>query len=228
MTIWLFLSGIVAPALFWIGYLYYKDRKQPEPLIHVGLTYILGFVAGFVCFKAYGLLPAIGVPGDPSLLIEGNRLLFLLYCILVVGLVEEFFKMIPFLLIVRHFKSFDEKVDGIIYAAVIALGFASFENLNYLLYLDGFQLFGRAIASPLTHTVFASIWGYRTGLTLLSKRPVFWPALSSLIAAALIHGLFDFFTLSSKLRILAAFLVLLVWIVQIVVIEKLRKIKHDK
>jgi RsiW-degrading membrane proteinase PrsW (M82 family) len=223
MTLWLFLSGIIAPALFWIGYLYYKDRAQPEPLISLGLTYIMGIASGWICYKAYSLLPIAGIPADPSLLVDGHRLLFLLYCILVVGLIEELFKILPFLLVVKYFKSFDEEVDGIIYAAVIALGFASFENLNYLLYLDGFQLFGRAIASPLTHTVFASIWGYKTGQAFLRGRSVLWPALISLMVAAVIHGLFDFFTLSSRLRIAAAFLVLLVWVTEIVFIEKLSK-----
>ena len=225
MTVWLFLSGILAPAIFWIGYFYYKDRLKPEPLIHIGTTYILGFTAAFLCFKLYGLLPHLGIPDDPSALMDQNGFVFLLYCIFVVGLIEEFFKFLPFLLFIQYFKTFDEKVDGIIYAAVIGLGFASFENLQYLLYLDGFEIFGRAIASPLTHTVFASIWGYFGGNALRMKKNRLWTILFSLFLAGLLHGLFDFFTLSSQLRFLAAFLILIIWIGQIIIIDRLQKKK---
>jgi RsiW-degrading membrane proteinase PrsW (M82 family) len=154
MTFTLIAAGIIAPALFWIGYFYYKDRFQPEPLHYIGLTYIFGFAAAYLCYKSYGLLPLLGLPVDPSLIMENNRTLFLVYSLGPVGVLEELFKFLPFLVVLR-FKVFDEKIDGIIYASVIALGFASFENLHYLVYLDGFELIGRAIASPLTHTIFS-------------------------------------------------------------------------
>ena len=141
MTIWLLISGIIAPALFWIGYFYYKDRYQPEPLISVGTAYILGFVMAFICSFLYTLLPLIKIPADPSYLMENNRILFFIYAVGVVGVLEELCKFAPFLFIIYKFKKFDEKIDGIIYASIIALGFASYENLAYLSYLEGFELF---------------------------------------------------------------------------------------
>ena len=68
MTLSLILSGIIAPAIFWIAYLYYKDRFKPEPLFHIGLTYILGFISAYVCLKSYGLLSMIGLPEDSSVI----------------------------------------------------------------------------------------------------------------------------------------------------------------
>lgn len=223
MPIWLCLSAIIAPAIFWIGYFYYKDRYHPEPLVNLGLTYILGFASGYACNKFYLLLPLVGIPVDPSGLMESHGLLFFGYCIGVVGVVEELFKFIPFIPIILIFKEFDEKIDGIIYASVLALGFASFENLNYLLYLRGFELFGRALASPLTHTIFASIWGYLVGVARLTRKSLLKASLVGLITAALFHGIFDFLTLSVSLRLAAAGLILVIWCWRLCLIERLHK-----
>lgn len=219
MTIWLVLSGIIAPAVFWIGYFYYKDRFQPEPLRNLGLSYVFGFFAAFACFLFYGLLPSIGLPDDPSALMEKNTIQFLIYSLVVIGLVEEFFKFLPFILIVARFKAFNERIDGIIYASMIALGFASFENLFYLSHLEGLAQFGRAFASPLTHTIFSSIWGFTAGAARIHDKSVFKASLIGLSAAAFLHGIFDFFTTSSALRVVASLLILIIWIWRIRILE---------
>jgi RsiW-degrading membrane proteinase PrsW (M82 family) len=226
----LIVSGVIAPAILWIGYFYYKDRFQPEPVLIIGITYILGFAAAFICYKSYSLLPLLGLPEDASILMEKHGLPFLLYCLGAVGFLEELLKFLPFILIVIRFKVFDERVDGIIYASVIALGFASYENLHYLPLLDGFALFGRAIASPLTHTIFASIWGHWVGTTYLTAKSLHtgvskvWKAsIFGLIIASLFHGIFDYLTTAPTLRIAATAVILGIWVWQLHHIEKLNK-----
>jgi len=227
MTWFIVVSGLIAPAIFWIGYFYYKDRYLPEPPIEVGVSYILGFLFALACIKTYGLLPALNIPADPGLLMETNRGLFFLYCIGVVGFVEELFKLLPFLLVVIHFKAFDEKIDGIIYASIIALGFAAYENINYLSYMSGWKLFGRAFASPLTHTIFASIWGYSIAYAKFSRKSLIKASLKGLLIAAVLHGVFDFLTLTPALKILAALTILIVWIWRIRLIENLNRPKNE-
>lgn len=230
MTVSLIISGIIAPALFWIGYLYYKDRSQPEPVLNIGITYILGFAAAYVCFNSYSLLPLLGLPEDASILMEEHGLPFLLYCLGVVGFLEELLKFLPFIFIVVRLRAFDERVDGIIYASVIALGFASYENLHYLPLLDGFSRFGRAIASPLTHTIFASIWGYSAGLAYLeyksgktgqARRRTWLASVIGLVIASLLHGIFDYLTTSPTLRIVSTAVIIVIWGWQLRRIEKL-------
>jgi len=225
MTVWIILSGIIAPAVFWSGYFYYKDRFQPEPIRNLGFTYILGLIAAFACVKFFKLLPLIGIPDDPSALMESQGLQFFFYSIGVIGLVEEFFKFLPFLIVVLRLRAFDEQIDGIIYASTIALGFASFENIYYLAYLEGFELFGRAFASPLTHTIFSSIWGYTVGKARIQRRPLFKASLIGILIAAFAHGIFDFFTFSPILRIIASLLILAIWIWRIKVMEQAGKKK---
>lgn len=220
MTVWIILSGIIAPAVFWSGYLYYKDRFQPEPIRNLGITYILGLIAAYACMKFYGLLPLVGIPDDPSALMETQSLEYFFYSLGVIGLVEELFKFLPFLFIILKLKAFDETIDGIVYASTIALGFASFENIYYLKYLEGFELFGRAFASPLTHTIFSSIWGYTVGKARIHGKSLFKASLIGLSIAALVHGVFDFLTISPTLRIAASLIVLIIWIWRIRVMER--------
>lgn len=224
MSIWIILSGIIAPAVFWIGYLYFKDRVQPEPFQTIGITYILGIFSAIVAIQLFRLLPSIGIPEDPSALVDSNRLYFLFYSIGITGLIEELCKFLPFFVIVLRLKVFDEEIDGIIYASIIALGFASVENARYLGNMEGLELFGRAFASPLTHTIFSSIWGYSVGLARLRSRSLIRAPVCSLALAAFFHGLFNFFTTSPALRIGSSILILMIWIWRIRVIEKLERI----
>ena len=218
------LALIFAPAVFWIGYAYYHDRIEPEPLVMAAFSYFLGFLAGWLCLHAYDiLLPALGIPADPGP-IQGLNLDFFLYCIVVVGLVEELFKLLPFLLVMR-FSDFNDEMDGIFYASACALGFASYENVHYLPGLAGFALFGRAFASPLSHSVFASVWGHLAGVAYIRKKKLLPPVLKGLGLAALLHGLFDFLTLSPLLRFFSALLILAVWLWRIRTSERQAKKK---
>jgi len=232
MTLWIFLSAIIAPAIFWIFYFYYKDRFRPEPIIYLGLTYIFGLFTAFACARFYTILPLIGLPDDPSFMMGSHKIQFLFYSIGITGIVEEFFKFLPFLVIIATFKCFDEKMDGIIYASVIALGFASYENMGYLVYMSGFELFGRAITSPLTHTIFSSIWGYTVGNARIHKKPIFKASVTGILLAAFFHGIFNFFTTSSMLRILAVLVIFIIWMWRIRIMEKLstveKKLKKTK
>ncbi len=220
MTFWIILSGIIAPAIFWLFYFYYKDRFQPEPVRNLGLTYILGFITGVICLKFLELLQLIGLTDNPSALMFSNRIQFLGYCLVVSGLVEEIFKFLPFIFVIVKFREFDEKTDGIIYASIVALGFASYENLGYLGNLEGFELYGRAFASPLTHTLFASIWGHIIGTARIRKKSIFKASLTGILLAAFFHGMFNFFTTSSALRIISAVLILIIWVWRIRILEK--------
>lgn len=223
MSFAMLLTCIFAPALFWIGYFYYHDRLKPEPILLTALSYILGFFSAWLCLRAYGfLVPFFGLPVDIESL-AGLNLPFLLYCILGVGLVEELFKFLPFGLMTA-FSDFDEEIDGIFYASAVALGFASYENIHYLPDLSGFALYGRALASPLSHTIFASIWGLMVGRRVIRRQRI-WPILPVGIAlSALAHGLFDFLTLSTALlRLAAALMLLALWLWRIRASERLMK-----
>lgn len=189
------IALIVAPALFWAAYHWYKDRHRPEPPGYLLLSFGLGVAGGILSGQLYLLVDSLGLHYNPYALAADNLSALLLYAVLGIGLVEELAKFLPFWLIgIRH-HHFDEPIDGIIYASFGALGFAAHENLYYLSWMSGWEGLGRAMASPLVHVMFASIWGYAVGRAHCLGRMVLPAALTGLLLAALAHGIYDFFTI---------------------------------
>lgn len=217
------LGLLAAPSFFWAAYHYYKDRHRPEPVRYLLLSYGLGIAAGYLGLQAYALLDLVGLRRDAWELAERDLPGLLLYALLVIGTVEELAKFVPFWLIGMRLHHFDEPIDGIVYASFVALGFASYENFHYLPQLDGWETLGRAIAAPVVHVAFASIWGYGCGCARVC-RP--WPRLACAGALALAvagHGLYDFVVigLPQWAQALPPLLILALWLWRLVLLRRL-------
>ena len=207
------LTVTVAPALFWAVYHYHRDRHQPEPMLILFLTYGLGIVAGYLGVYAYEGLDWLGLRANAYELALSDRTALFFYCVLVIWVVEEGVKLIPFLLVWVRLKHFDERIDGIIYASFIALDFASYENFHYMVRLTPGEALLRGIASPMVHILFASIWGHLRARAVVN-RTALWPAaLIGLAIAAAAHGVYDYFMIGAAVwaRPFAAFLILCIW-----------------
>lgn len=216
---------IVAPVLFWAAYHYHKDRHMPEPFGNLVLCFGLGVLSFYLGKMMYLGLDVIGLRFDAFALAESSRAGLLAYSILAIGGIEELTKLVPFLIVVLRFKAFDEPVDGIIYAAFIALGFATVENIQYLQYVTGLEMLGRGFASPLVHIMFASIWAYYIGLAFLQQQRLAFVVLKYLGLAALMHGIYDFIVIALPVAALpsSAFLILAVWLWRMRLIRNLHR-----
>lgn len=208
------LLPVILPLLFWACYHYYKDRHLPEPVSHLLLAFALGIGSFYLGTLMYWSLGLAGLRYDAYLLAETNLPGLLAYAILGIGVIEELAKMIPFLLVVIHFKSFNEPIDGIIYASFIALGFAAFENIQYLQYITNAEAWARGFAGPLIHIVFASIWGYYIGRAQLCRRNVGRTIVATLSCTAIFHGIYDFMVIAKpgSALPLAALLIVGIWL----------------
>jgi protease PrsW len=166
----------VAPTLFLLLYVYQKDQYEPEPLHLVAWVFFLGALT----VVPAGLIELIFPEGVFSSAV-------------VAPVVEEGLKfLVVFLAIYRH-PEFDEPMDGIVYAAAASLGFATVENILYV--IDGGVAVGilRAIVSVPGHVVFACIWGFALGTAKF--RPEKERAgiiLAGLSGGMLLHGIFNF------------------------------------
>ena len=216
---------VILPMLFWAWYHYYKDRHLPEPVSHLVIAFLLGCAAYFLGKLLYVALGAVGLRYDAFLLADTNRPLLLLYALFAIGPIEEFAKLVPFLLVIRHFPEFDEPIDGIIYASFIALGFATVENVQYLEFVTSGEALARGFAGPVVHIVFASIWGYYVGKACLEGRALYRITLVALGATALLHGLYDYLVIAMPIFALpaSALLVAALWIWRMVLIRDLHR-----
>lgn len=203
--------GLVAGAgLFWLQYFDLKDYLHPEPRRMLVLSYFLGAAAAGVGLAFYRIFEFFGVPDDPG----NTPLAILLYCFLVVGLIEEGVKFAAARFIIFRTIHFDEPIDGLIYSSAIAIGFASIESLIYTPILTWPYQLARDVTAPLTHSLFSAIWGFGCAYAFFRSRTtvqkISWQ-IFSLVAAMTAHAIYDFFLLSENATYLASLITLVLW-----------------
>ena len=197
-----------APGLFWLWFYLRKDSYRPAPRRLIAVTFGLGCLS---------IIPAALIEfaflGD-SFLEEGAGLGGIaIGMLLVVGPVEEACKFAVVRLKPYRSPYFDEPIDGLVYAAAASLGFASLENLVYVLEFGPEVMIVRAPLSTVAHLVLGSIWGYALGLHYASgyRRPML--VVGGLALGACTHAIFNILASSLLLLPLATALTIIgaVW-----------------
>jgi protease PrsW len=94
-------------------------------------------------------------------------------------------------------------LDGIVYSVMVGMGFATLENLLYVLkYAEvgqGMQVgIKRMFLSVPAHATFAVVMGYFVGKAKFDSKNSFWLMLTGLIGAVFFHGSFDFFLFANE------------------------------
>lgn len=198
-------------ALFTIFYL--RDKYEKEPLKLLLKVFVLGGLAIVpIATIELWLFGLFGIdPIRPSTLV-----ITLLSNIFMVGLVEEGFKFLIVRGYVWRHKEFNEPYDGIMYTVMASLGFATVENILYVLPM-GLQIgLLRAFLSVPLHALTAVIMGYYIGVAKYDKIPYCNRHLiKGFVAAVLIHGVFNFFVSSQTWYLigLAPVLIAYAWLV---------------
>lgn len=139
-------------------YFDWLDRRRPEPVWRMRLVVLVGMLSTLpVLFVEFGLGhfgPAPGTIGDA------------VYASYVVAAApEELAKLCVILLVVWRDPAFDERMDGIVYAAHAGLGFALVENVGYLFGSEDIQAYwaifvARALLAVPGHAIWAGLMGY--------------------------------------------------------------------
>lgn len=118
-------------------------------------------------------------------------LIGLLYCVLGIGLVEEFSKFLMMYAFGWNEKNLDETYDIILYSMIVALGFATAENIVYSLD-GGFKTsFFRIFTAVPGHVIDGAFMGYFLYLYRSKpndKKNLFF----AILVPSLAHGIYDF------------------------------------
>jgi RsiW-degrading membrane proteinase PrsW (M82 family) len=189
MSIIVLLAALL-PVGILIFYINYKDRLSPEPgreLVRAFLTGMLSVPLSFCVSVPFELLgfysqEPTGILGSVALSFFGA------------AIPEELAKLFILWLVLRNNRCFDEKMDGIVYAVCVSLGFAAVENVMYLFSsYDNFVSvgIGRALFAVPGHFCFVVIMGYYYSLARFYPDGPKKNKSLVLIAPVLVHGIYD-------------------------------------
>ncbi|MEI6044573.1 MAG: PrsW family intramembrane metalloprotease [Chloroflexota bacterium] len=190
MNLFLIIILALTPALFWMWWYYRKDVYDKEPMRLLALVFILATPLSLLS----GLLEFTLDGGTQAQFSHNSGLpLAILFYFGVVGLVEEVAKLFVVVTVVYRNNEFNEPMDGIIYAAAAALGFATLENIFYLIDQGLYLILLRGPVSTLGHVLFSGMWGAGLGLAKFEPDKARRRKLIGygLLLAILTHGAFD-------------------------------------
>ena len=185
---------IILLALLPIGilafYINHKDKDRPEPTNLLLKAFFYGVLSVFVSLCISTPLNVLGFFSDEMNTIWDS----ISTAFLGAAIPEEIAKFLMLWLVLRNNKHFDEKMDGIVYAVCVSLGFAALENLMYLFEnAESFISVGiiRALFSVPGHFCFGILMGYYFSLARFSPKSQKQNYIMALVAPILVHGIFD-------------------------------------
>lgn len=184
----------VLPAPVLVSIVLLIDRYEPEPPHMLGLTFLWGATAAVLLA---GILNALG--GGLAQAAFGPGLGGVFTMVVIAPVVEETLKAGAVLFVFwRWREEFNGVIDGLVYSAMVGLGFEATENMLYYAQaiLEGQDTFvitivARAGLSPFAHPLFTSMVGIGLALYVEGGRGGPLLPLAGLLAAIGLHMLWN-------------------------------------
>ena len=212
----------VAPAIALMIYIYKLDKlEQESPRLIIKLV-LFGIVSTFLAV----ITERIGMAVLGSFFSEYSLIYRILCYFIVVGLSEEGFKYLVLKLVTWKNPEFNCKFDGVVYAVAVSLGFALWENIQYVAAYGFSTALVRAVTAVPGHACFGVIMGGWYGLAK-RKQIQGWDSASSLarklaiVVPTVVHGAYDFVATSNLQSIHFIMFVIIMFIVCFFTIKKL-------
>lgn len=158
MNLIVILAVALLPAILLWLYIWKKDtQKEPTSWLIKALLWGVAIIIPVAILESGIEAMLFGVDGKPTSLFDTTSMAFI-----VAALPEETLKLFALWMVLRKNPYFDEHLDGIVYAVCVGLGFASVENIMYV--LGDEDWFSTAIVRALLavpgHYAFAILMGY--------------------------------------------------------------------
>jgi RsiW-degrading membrane proteinase PrsW (M82 family) len=189
------LALAVAPGLAVCLFIYSLNKYGKESMRYLILSFILGMAATLPALLVQ--LRATDVRTEPW---RHSLAQYVWFAFGIVALSEEGSKFLVLRLYAYPKKVFREPFDGVVYGVMIGMGFATVENIEYVLKFGlqtGISRFFLAIPA---HAAFAVLMGYPVGRAKFERGRTFWLMMKGLLVAVLFHGSFDFFVFIQQNR----------------------------
>ena len=181
----------LGPGIALAVYIYYSDKWEPEPKALVIKSFILG---GLACFPSYyfegAFLEISGWDGITSSRDYSPWWHIAVYAFFGVALAEELCKFLFLKAFICDNQEFSEPFDGIVYGGMVGCGFATVENLFYVLPLGQEVGIIRMFTAVPGHVFEGMILGYfmgRAKFSLASEKDL----MKGLGLVVVLHGVYD-------------------------------------
>ena len=184
----LLLALAIAPGIAICLFIYSLNAYGREPLSDLALSFVLGMMATLP--PALVQMLAEDVRNAPA---RHSILSYAWYAFIVVALSEEGSKYLVLRWYAYPKRSFSEPFDGVVYAVMIGMGFATVENIEYIWEFGLETGVARFFLSVPAHASFAVLMGYNVGLAKFDPERSVWLMWKGLLIAVLLHGSYDFF-----------------------------------
>lgn len=179
------------PGLLLSYAIFRADKYEREPLVPLLVCFALGAAITFPALEIekwafHRLRPY-----------ERGFGVIVLTAFIAVAFNEEFFKYIVLRLFAFPRQFFNEPLDGIVYSVMIAMGFATMENISFANRFGLETVLLRAFTAVPAHLVFGVVAGYYAGLAKFdpaNRRRLLWQGFGM---AFLFHGVYDFLILQN-------------------------------
>jgi len=181
------LALALAPGIAIGIYIYLKDKHEREPLGLLFISFLYGVLSTAVTLLISFPLEAILIFSERNAVHQMGNAFFK------VALVEEFSKFIFIRFILYRNKNFNEPFDGIVYACMVGMGFATLENILYVFQYGAPTGFVRMFTAVPAHATFAVLMGYFLGKAKFTHRKEIYYSVVALLVATAFHGAYDYF-----------------------------------
>jgi protease PrsW len=182
----LLLALAIAPGVAICLFIYSKDKYDKEPLRYLVVSFLLGMLSTFPPLIIQTLVGDIRGKAVHHVLLS-----YTFFAYIIVALSEEGSKFMMLRLYTYPKKIFNQPFDGIVYAVMVGMGFATVENIEYVFHYGIQTGVIRFFLSVPAHAAFAVLMGYYVGLARFNPSKRAWLMWKGLLIAVFFHGSFD-------------------------------------
>ena len=192
-------------SIIWGLFFYYLFKTEQ---VKLPLSILLFFGTQAIVLLAYSVIGIGNLNPFEGLYESSNILISLLACILGIGCIEEFVKVLPVVLILHYSKYVIQPQTAVYYGLISGIAFGVFEGVQYQMG-PNFQLLvdngleegylysylsniARLTSLPFLHAVWCGIASYFVAFAFLYPRYRKSLYLLTIFIPAIIHGIYDY------------------------------------
>ena len=226
-VLFIYILAALLPAIILMRYIYSKDTYEKEPASLLWSCVLNGVLAALVSI----ILEMIGTSIVGSFVDQNSETYSIVTAFLVVAVVEEGTKFFFNYRRTWRDPNFNYTFDAIVYSTFTSLGFAAFENIEYVFQYGLSVALPRAVLSVPGHCGFAVVFGYFYGRAKTAELNGDTSGrtanlIAGYVSAVLLHGFYDSCAMINTATSNVLFVISVV-VMYIVIIHLIRKESRD-